>query len=130
MSREERTGWRDEEISLRHRRFGVNAPAVDIDFLLIEYDRAVPAALIEYKEWNARQFDIHDCSARVLISLADSAGLPLFVVRYKLYENGGDYHIKAVNQKAFQKLPKGHLEVDEPNYCRFLGQIRGRTTSL
>ena len=34
--RKERTGWRDEEISRRHRLWGVSCAATDIDFLLVE----------------------------------------------------------------------------------------------
>lgn len=36
---EERNGWRDERISKRHRQWGRDCPAVDIDFLMLEYDR-------------------------------------------------------------------------------------------
>ena len=32
----ERTGWRDEEISRRHRLYGVSCPMIDIDFLVSE----------------------------------------------------------------------------------------------
>lgn len=49
MSAHERTGWRDQEISERHRRWGFNCPAVDVDFLLIEYDQGTPVAIIDYK---------------------------------------------------------------------------------
>ena len=33
--RPERTGWRDEKLSQRHRMWGWDCPAVDIDFLLL-----------------------------------------------------------------------------------------------
>jgi hypothetical protein len=66
MSAEERTGWRDEELSLRHRLYwGRDCPAVDVDFMLsdapemfddnfrlVEYYHSKPKALIEYKHWN------------------------------------------------------------------------------
>jgi hypothetical protein len=38
--------WRDEAISQRHRLWGFNCPAVDIDFLMIEYDQGKPAACV------------------------------------------------------------------------------------
>lgn len=38
MSGPERTGWRDENLSRRHREWGFHCPAVDLGFLLIEYD--------------------------------------------------------------------------------------------
>lgn len=49
MTAHERTGWRDQEISERHRTWGFNCPAVDVDFMLIEYDEGVPVAIIDYK---------------------------------------------------------------------------------
>ena len=56
--RRERSGWRDEWISKRHRLWGFDCPAVDIDFLMLEYDRSVPCALIEYKEQHARPVNL------------------------------------------------------------------------
>ena len=47
--KKERNGWRDEAISLRHRLWGWDCPCVDIDFLLIEFDKSLPVALVEYK---------------------------------------------------------------------------------
>jgi hypothetical protein len=35
----ERNGWRDLEMSLRHKLWGFHCPAVDIDFLMVEYNR-------------------------------------------------------------------------------------------
>ena len=46
--KEERSGWRDEMLSQRHRDWGFNCPAIDIDFLLIEYNSAKVKALVEY----------------------------------------------------------------------------------
>ncbi len=34
--RQERTGWRDEKISQRHREWGYNCPAVDLDFEVVD----------------------------------------------------------------------------------------------
>ena len=45
----ERTGWRDEKISLRHRMWGFDCPAVDVDFVMVEFDRARVVAIVEYK---------------------------------------------------------------------------------
>ena len=46
--RQERTGWRDEALSKRHRDWGWDCPAIDIDFLMIEYDKGKSVALVEY----------------------------------------------------------------------------------
>ena len=81
MSANERHGKRDNTISEKHRRWGYNVPAVDIDFLLIEYDQAKAQALIEYRHANGtiRQ----DTSIKAITDLANRAGLPFFIVQYR-----------------------------------------------
>ena len=80
--RPERTSWRDQGISQRHRRWGWDCPAVDLDFLLLEYDRGRAAALVEYKhEKAAPQFACWP-TYRALIDLGNRAGIPVFGVRY------------------------------------------------
>ena len=75
---QERSGWRDEGISLRHRKWGWDCPAVDIDFLLIEYDHGKAIALVEYKNEHApRQRGATSASHRAIADLASKAGLPL-----------------------------------------------------
>ena len=49
--RQERTNWRDQELSARHRTWGFNCPAVDLDFLMVEYNIGKPVGLIEYKHF-------------------------------------------------------------------------------
>ena len=51
--KKERSGWRDEGISRRHRLWGVSCSATDIDFLLVEYIYNTPKAIIEYKNEHA-----------------------------------------------------------------------------
>jgi hypothetical protein len=43
--RPERTRWRDEALSARHRKWGFHCPAVDLDLILCEYDTAHVAAI-------------------------------------------------------------------------------------
>ena len=52
--RAERTGWRDEELSQEHRKWGFDCPTVDIDFLMLEYDTGRASALVEYKNEHAK----------------------------------------------------------------------------
>lgn len=49
MSAYERSGWRDMELSGRHRIWGFNCPAVDLDFLMVEYNLGIAIAVVEYK---------------------------------------------------------------------------------
>ena len=95
---EERSNWRDEWISKKHREWGWDCPAVDIDFLLIEYDKSIPKALIEYKEIRAKPQRASHPSYRAIIHLADAAHLPFFAVRYKQY--GDWYKVIPLNQYA------------------------------
>lgn len=67
----ERTGWRCEKISARHREWGYDCPAVDLDFMVAEYNHGKPVALIEYKDRRARQPDLRHATYRALASLAN-----------------------------------------------------------
>lgn len=81
----ERTGWRDQALSERHRAWGFNCPAVDLDFLLIEYHYGRPCALVEYKHRLARESDPSHPTIRAIVALADGyrdGALPAMVVRY------------------------------------------------
>src|ERR1700738_3063583 len=45
----EKLGGRDQKISERHRLYGFNCPAVDIDlFLVVEYTGGSPSAIVGY----------------------------------------------------------------------------------
>lgn len=86
MGGSERTGWRDEEISRRHRRWGFNCPATDLDFLLLEFNHGVPVAVVDYKHHAKTDplADLHESAIQALSGLYDERGenLPFFVTRY------------------------------------------------
>ena len=84
--RPERTGWRDERISARHREWGFNCPAVDLDFLVVEYNLGLPVALVEYKHVSARMPSYDHATYRALRDLSDnylSGALPFLLVFYE-----------------------------------------------
>lgn len=123
--RGERTGWRDVNLSERHRKWGLAVPAVDLDFLLLEYDKGMPSALIEYKmELAPAQFPSHP-SYRALSALGDRAALPVFVVRYA--QNFSWWKIIPLNDAARKILPE-RSEVNEFTYVAWLHNIRGLPT--
>jgi len=72
MSELERTGWRCEKISQRHRDWGYNCPAVDLDFIVTEYNHGKPVALVEYKEKHAASPDLTHPTYKALKDLADN----------------------------------------------------------
>ena len=82
MITQERTGWRDKALSERHREWGVNCPAVDLDFVMLEYDLGRPCAIIEYKNFRARTVSRAHPSIRALSCLATNSKIGFFIVRY------------------------------------------------
>lgn len=81
-TRLERTGWRDQEISQRHRDWGFNCPAVDLDFLMVEYNLGKPVGLIEYKHHRARFPNLLHATYLALSEMADVAQLPFVLAFY------------------------------------------------
>ena len=121
--RPERTGWRDAALSEEHRKFGWNCPAVDLDFLLLEYDRGTPSALIEYKNEHAKPQYASNPSYQALSELGKRADIPTFVCRYK--DDFSIWTVIPLNDVAKEHLPK-RKEMNEPDYVRFLYRLRGR----
>lgn len=121
MSVHERTGWRDEWISRRHREWGFNCPAVDLDFLMVEYNLGAPVALVEYKYIAAREPDLRHPTYRALRILADAAGLPFFVAFYN--KEPCWFRVSPVNEAALSLFDVGEV-MSEYDYVRKLYQIR------
>lgn len=120
----ERTHWRDMALSSRHRTWGWDCPAVDIDFLLVEYNHGHPMALVEYKHQLAKKADVTHPSYRALIELANRAELPLFVVSYELDQ--GRFTPQALNPLAINLLPQTQT-MQEKEYVDFLYALRKRS---
>jgi hypothetical protein len=120
----ERCGWRDELISERHRTWGADAPATDVDFLLVEFDRAEPAALVEYKHEAARPCNPNKPVFRALASLATRAGIPCLAVRYR---NAFDiFVVHPLNDLARRYVQPGQ-RMTEREYVGLLYELRGRS---
>lgn len=120
----ERTGWRDQRLSLRHRQWGLDCPAADIDFLLAEYDHYQPVALIEYKHEFAAPAMTKDATRRVLANLGNAAKLPAFGVRYA--DDLSWFRPVPLNDRAKQELPEV-VRMSEKGFVTFLYRLRGRT---
>ncbi len=120
--RPERTGWRDEALSRRHRRWGWDCPAADLDFLFMEYDRGKAAAIVEYKnEHAAPQYACHP-TYRAMIDLGNKAGIPVFVCRYS--DDFTEWKAVPLNDKAREFLPE-RKTLTEQEWVRLLYSIRG-----
>lgn len=123
--KQERSGWRDEGLSQRHRQWGYDCPAIDIDFLMIEYDRATPVALVEYKNENAKPENFEDSNYRAVIELGNGyrSGIPVFSVRYT-----GDYShytVTPLNDLAETWFSRPKM-ITESEWIRVLYRIRRR----
>lgn len=120
--RKERTGWRDEALSQRHRRWGWDCPAVDLDFLFLEYDHGKASAIVEYKnEHAAPQYASHP-SYQAMIDLGDRSGLPVFACRYA--DDFSWWRVTPLNNAAKKFIPK-RAELDEKGWVKLLYKIRG-----
>ena len=110
--RPERTMWRDAALSLRHREWGFNCPAVDIDFIMAEFDHSAPVALVEYKHCTAAPVDPQSPSMQALRLLADNyspGALPFIVAFYD--PDQWSFKVTPMNKKA------------EAHYRHCLGEV-------
>ena len=123
MTAHERTGWRDMALSQRHREWGFNCPAVDLDFLVAEYNVGEPVALIEYKHERARRPDLRQATYRALRSLSDSAGLPFAVVYYR--REPWRFLVMPANERAVA-FYRGTQSLSERRFVRSLYVLRER----
>lgn len=119
----ERSGWRDEWISRRHRDlYGRDCPALDLDFMLIEYDTAEPRALVEYKDEHA-MFRIDHPSIVSLSKLGTRAEIPAFVCVYSKI-HGKDWKITPLNLEA-TAFVKETTSMPEARWVEILYLCRG-----
>lgn len=120
--RQERTGWRDEALSRRHRRWGWDCPAVDLDFLFLEYDRGKASAIVEYKnEHAAPQYASHP-TYQAMIDLGDRAQIPVIACRYS--DDFQTWKVTPLNKPAKQFLPQRAV-LSEQEWVKLLYAIRG-----
>jgi hypothetical protein len=120
--RKERTGWRDLALSERHRLWGWNLPAVDLDFLFLEYDRGKAVALVEYKHVRASpQNSIHP-TYQAMIDLGNRAGIPVIACRYQ--NDFTRWTITPLNVAAKKWVPQQTV-LDERGWVTLLYKIRG-----
>jgi hypothetical protein len=127
--RRERSGWRDEALSRRHRLWGWDAPMVDLD-LFLEYDDAKPAGIIEYKHVNAPPLLVNHPTIRAIRGLADAAAVPFLAVRYSGEPDFEWFACLGLNDKARAGLRERRIPekkpISEEAFVTFLYWLRGR----
>lgn len=87
MTATETTGWRDESLSRRHREYGFDLPATDLDLVMVEYHHGKAMALVDYKLDSPRPTDPWPISRakanyRAISDLGTRARVPVFVTLY------------------------------------------------
>jgi hypothetical protein len=120
-TRMERTGWRDEEISRRHRTWGFNCPAVDLDFLMVEYNCGKPCGLVEYKHYHAQKPNLNHATYRALSELASMGSLPFLLAYY--WPETWSFSVFPVNIVAKQHYAEWQA-MTERQYVQSLYRIR------
>lgn len=117
----ERTGWRDQEISGRHRTWGVNCTAVDLDLVLVEYHLARPVAIVEYKHFRAK-VELGHANYRALRDLANRAGLPFLIAFY--WPDTWAFRVHPMNDNALRHFDYGGTLCTEREYVERLYRLR------
>lgn len=120
--RQERSGWRDEAISARHRQWGYDCPMVDIDFLAVEYNRREPAALVDYKACRPFPINFYEANYAVLASAANGMRVPFMVVFYS--PNYWWFYVVPGNDRA-HRFYGGPCWMSERDYVTGLYRLRG-----
>jgi hypothetical protein len=133
MSSYERSHWRDEQISKRHRAWGFNCPAVDLDFMLLEFNHGVPVAVVDYKHHaKADPLEgLHENAVKALSGLYDEAGaqLPFFVTRY--WPQTWAFKALPMNDRAAAWLPaKQWTPMSEQQWVTGLYKMRKNALDL
>ena len=121
--RQERTGWRDESISQRHRQWGFNCPAVDLDFLVVEYNQGLPVALVEYKRHTAKVNTVQHPTYRALAELANGYKEPLPFLLAFYWPEIWAFRVYPMNQIAGEHFAVKEV-VSEEQYVSRLYRMR------
>lgn len=125
----ERNGFRDEWISRRHRAWGWDCPAVDVDFLMCEYNLGLPAALVEYKHhagYPTRHIDARHPSIRAVVALANASRIPALVTFY--FPEHAAFQVQPLNEHASSIYPDNRI-LTEYAYVGGLYKMRSRTVA-
>lgn len=123
MSNVERTGWRDEALSRRHRRWGKACTMTDIDFLACEYCTSEPFGIVEYKNEHAANGQENKPAYRALAKLATRGRIGFYECRYAT--DFSCFLVTPLNDFARKRLPVATM-MTERGWVAFLYALRNR----
>lgn len=121
---EVRTAHTGQETWRRHRRYGYDAPACDVD--VIEYNYGQPIALVEDKHSNAKPEEgtwQNTATQNAKRSLANASGIPFFSRRY--WQPSWMQLVIPLNEEADKLLHTDGELLTEWEYVVFLYELRG-----
>lgn len=112
-------------LSHRHRQWGHDCPAVDLDFVMAEYNHGVTVAIVDYKHHGESVQHTNARSYAVLGDLYDRHGRqhPLFVARF--WPDTWAFKVRPMNERATQVV--GRLSwhpFTEQEYVLLLYRLR------
>ena len=120
MTIQQRSPFRHEDISLRHRQWGPLG-LCDIDaWYTLELRRKTPVALISYKRQGYKEASESEMTAEGFIALGKAAQLPVFEVIYSV--DMGTFIVDPKNARAKAVHPGGVM--DECAYVSLLYRLR------
>lgn len=138
--KKERTGLRDDSLSRRHRLWGFDCPAADIDWMVIEYDMRIPKALVDYKYGFNWKETVNDKANLAALSALASGygncgdqncsscgpGIPFVIVRYT--REPWQFSVEPRNDRARKIISsdRRNLVVSEKRYVSFLYRLGNR----
>lgn len=128
MARRLDTGWRDGLLNVRHTYWGHEAPAVGMQFPMIEYDKGDPLAVISYQRRGEQLPSGREVSrtyeAFGRLHRETGEQLPFFTVQYDV--RNWSYRVFSHNESARQFLDQGWTKMTEQQFARNLYRLRGR----
>ena len=128
----EKTAWRDEKISARHRQWGFDCPAVDIDFAVIEYSNGDAFAIVDYKREGAKVTIAHPTNKALSGLYRKTCDdpptfelIPAWLARY--WPETWAFRVACLNPPAFKlfRTERQVVELTESEYVSRLWEARG-----
>lgn len=88
------------QLSDRHHKWGQDCPAVDLDFLLCEYNHGLSVAIVDYKHFHADIANTNSASHNAVSELytQDGQQVPFFIARY--WPGVWAFRTRAANEAA------------------------------
>lgn len=119
-------------MSERHRKWGDNCPAVDADFVLIEFNYGTPAAVVDYK--HATEGGVIYPNAKTTQALGSlyndrAENLPFLVARY--WPDRWAFLARGFNEAAQRALgTEGWVPMSEREWVAFMHQVRAHSLTV